>query len=242
MASVAPMTDLAPSLSYRLDDTVAIITMDDGKANAISPAVLEGLDALLDRAQSEARALLIEGRPGKFSAGFDLSVMTAGPEPMRGLVTQGAEFLSRLYEFPLPTVAACSGHALAGGALILLVSDVRIGALGNAKIGLNEVAIGMALPIFCVEFARDRLAPAAFTRATMGAQVFDPQGAVAAGYLDAAVPPEALAEEALTQARALAQLSTGAYSRTKVLARRATLDLVRSTLTADIASLTGPAA
>jgi enoyl-CoA hydratase len=235
------MTDLAPSLSYRLDDAVAIVTMDDGKANAISPAVLEGLHALLDQAQAEARALLIEGRPGKFSAGFDLSVMTAGVEPMRGLVTQGAEFLARLYEFPLPTVAACSGHALAGGALMLLVSDVRIGALGPAKIGLNEVAIGMPLPIFCVEFARDRLTAAAFTRATMGAQVFDPQGAVLAGYLDAAVQPELLADEALAQAQALAQLSTGAYARTKAHARRATLELVRSTLADDIAGLTGPA-
>lgn len=235
------MTDTAPSLSYRLDENVAVITMDDGKANAISPAVLAGLHELLDRAQSEARGLVIEGRPGKFSAGFDLSVMTESVESMRSLVTAGAEFLSRLYEFPLPTVAACSGHALAGGALMLLVSDVRIGALTPSKIGLNEVAIGMPLPIFCVEFARDRLTPAAFTRSTMGAQVYDPEGAVAAGYLDAAVEPELLAEEALAQAKTLASLSTGAYARTKAHARRATLELVRSTLADDVASLTGPA-
>lgn len=235
------MTDLAPSLSYRLDDTVAVVTMDDGKANAISPAVLAGLHELLDRAQGEARALVIEGRPGKFSAGFDLSVMTESVESMRGLVTTGAEFLARLYEFPLPTVAACSGHALAGGALMLLVCDVRIGAQVPSKIGLNEVAIGMPLPIFCVEFARDRLTAAAFTRSTMGAQVYDPEGAVAAGYLDAAVASDALAHEAMAQARALAQLSTGAYARTKAHARRATLELVRSTLADDVASLTGPA-
>ena len=119
----------------------------------------------LDRAESDARSVVITGRQGKFSAGFDLATMTESTESMRELVTAGAQMLMRLYGFGLPTVAACNGHALAAGALVLLSCDRRIGAEGPAKIGLNEVAIGMALPIFAVELARDRLQPAQLTPA-----------------------------------------------------------------------------
>ena len=128
--------------------------------------------------------MVITGRQGKFSAGFDLATMTESTESMRELVTAGAQLLMRLYGFGLPTVAACNGHALAAGALVLLSCDRRIGAEGPAKIGLNEVAIGMALPIFAVELARDRLQPAQLTPALMAARIYDPAGAVDAGYLD----------------------------------------------------------
>ena len=110
--------------------------------------------------------------------------MTSGVEAMQGLVRSGAELLVRLYASPLATVAACTGHALAMGSLLLLASDTRIGADGPFKLGLNEVAIGMGLPIFAVELARDRLSPRHFTAATVQGQVFDPAGAVEAGYLD----------------------------------------------------------
>ncbi len=146
----------------------------------------------LTRAEDEAGALLLTGREGKLSAGFDLSVMTSGEEAMQGLVRSGAELLVRWYASPLPTVAACTGHALAMGSLLLLASDTRIGAEGPFKLGLNEVAIGMGLPIFAVELARDRLSPRAFTAATIQGQVYDPAGALEAGYLDRLVAADEL--------------------------------------------------
>ena len=170
--------------------------------------------------------MVITGRQGKFSAGFDLATMTESTESMRELVTAGAQMLMRLYGFGLPTVAACNGHALAAGALVLLSCDRRIGAEGPAKIGLNEVAIGMALPIFAVELARDRLQPAQLTAALMAARIYDPAGAVDAGYLDTVVPEFDLLTTALAEARALGELRTGAYARTKSTTRSGVIERI----------------
>jgi enoyl-CoA hydratase len=235
------MTDEAPLPTYLFDDGVAVVTMDDGKANAISPAVLDSLSQALDRAEKDsARALVLAGRPGKFSAGFDLATMTSGIEPMQALVEAGARFMMRLYELGIPTVAACTGHALAAGALVLLSCDHRVGSDGPAKIGLNEVAIGMGLPIFAIELARARLAWNEFEPATMQARIYDPAGAVAAGYLDRVVPDADLAAEAIGDAKRLAGLRTGAYALTKTRSRERTIAYILDTLTADISGLTGP--
>lgn len=228
------------AVSYELDGSVAVIRLDDGKANAISHEVVDALHEALDRAEAEARAVVIVGREGRFSAGFHLPTMTAGTTEMRGLVGAGAELLLRLYLLPRPVVVACTGHALAAGALILLVGDVRVGAAGDHKIGLNEVAIGMQLPIFAVELARDRLLPTAFTAATMGAEIYDPAGAAAVGYLDRVVPADDLLAAAIAEAARLAELRTGAFAETKVRARTTTADFARSTLTEDLESIEVP--
>lgn len=223
-------------LRYDLDGDVAVLRLDDGKANVIGPDTVTALGEGLTRAEGEAGAVLIIGREGKFSAGFDLSVMTSGVEAMQDLVRSGAELLLRLYASPLPTVAACTGHALAMGSLLLLAGDTRIGAEGPFKLGLNEVAIGMGLPIFAVELARDRLSPRHFTAATIQGQVFDPAGAVDAGYLDRLVPAEELAATAREEAGRLARLRRGAVGHTKSRARQATVDHIRATLDEDMAA------
>jgi enoyl-CoA hydratase len=222
-------------LSYEKDGDVAVLRLDDGKANAIGPATVTALDEALTRAEDEAGALVIVGREGKFSAGFDLSVMTSGVEAMQSLVKSGAELLVRLYASPLPTVSACTGHALAMGCLLLLASDTRVGAEGPFKIGLNEVAIGMGLPIFAVELARDRLTPPAFTAATIQGRVFSPEEAQAAGYLDQVVPAEQLEATARQVAHELSALRRGAVAHTKERARRRTIDHILATLDADMA-------
>lgn len=228
------MTD--NGVRYELDGDVAVLRLDDGKANAIGPAGLVALGEGLTRAEDEAGALLLVGREGRFSAGFDLSVMTSGEQAMRGLVGGGAELLLRLYASPLPTVAACTGHALAMGALFLLASDTRLGAEGPFKVGLNEVAIGMGLPVFAVELARDRLSPRQFTAATIQGRVYDPAGAVEAGYLDRVVPADQVEAVAREEAAGLAQLRRGAVGHTKARARQATIDHIRATLADDLAA------
>ena len=150
------MTD--PSVSYELRDRVALITIDDGKANVITHGICTALLASLDRAAAEADAVVIAGRPGRFSAGFDLSVMTSGTDAARALLGAGAEVAIAINGFPKPVVLASTGHALAMGAILLLAADVRIGGEGSYKIGLNEVAIGMPVPRFTVELARGCIA------------------------------------------------------------------------------------
>jgi len=225
---------------YELNDGVAVVTMDDGKANALSPDVIDRLNECLTRAEGDASALLLTGRPGRFSGGFDLAVMTGGIESMRKLVVAGAELLLRIYAFPRPVVTACTGHAMAMGALLLLVSDRRIGARGDFKIALNEVRIQMPLPAFGMELARDRLSKRHFTQATSQARIYDPETAVDAGYLDATEAPETLLQAAEDVARELAALPNLAFRETKRRERSETIDRIRRTLEADVAALTNP--
>ena len=231
----------SPLPTYRREGDVAVVTLDDGKANVISTAVIDALHGHLDRLESEgARALVLVGRPGRFSAGFDLYEMTAGVESMRALVVHGARWLMRLYGLGVPTVAACTGHALAAGALTLLSCDVRVGADVPAKIGLNEVAIGMALPKFAVELARERVPHHELGAATLGARIYDPAGAVAAGYLDRVVPEAELLSAALAEAERLAGLRTGAYALTKLNLRQAMIAEQLATVQADLDSVGMP--
>lgn len=217
-------------IGYRLEGTVAALLFDDGKANAISHLAIDGLNAALDRAEQEAGAVLLVGRPGRFSAGFDLSTMKAGPDAVQSLVSGGAELLLRLYEAPLPIVMACSGHALAMGAVLLLGADYRVGTAGDFKIGLNEVSIRMTLPRFAVEIARDRLSKRHLQRAVIQAEIYGPEGAVDAGYLDRIVPAEHLAAEAMAEAERFAALPRRAFSETKERVRSASAERIRRSL------------
>jgi len=225
---------------YENAGAVAVLRLDDGKANAVSHELIEEVSAALDRAAAEASGVLIAGRPGRSSAGFDLAKMTASAESARALVTAGCEMLVRLYMHPQPVVVACTGHALAAGALMLLAADRRIGAAGEFKIGLNEVAIGLRLPIFAVELARERLSKRHFTSATVLGRVYAPSDAVDVGYLDAVVEPECLMEAALAEAQALAALPTGALAQTKALARGALAEHVHATLAEDMSRVAPP--
>jgi enoyl-CoA hydratase len=232
------------AVSVRRDGDVAIVTLDDGKANALAPdvvAALRGTLADLTNGAGRAGAIVLHGRPGRFSAGFDLSVMTGGLDAMRALVGDGAELLLDLFTAPVPVVVGCTGHALAAGALLLLVADHRVGADVECKIGLNEVAIGMALPIFAVEFARYRMPPDHFDAATSQSTIYDAAGAVGAGYLDRLVSADTVVDEAVATAGQLARLRRGAFARTKELARGRVAGYVRDTLAADMAGLGPPA-
>ncbi len=227
-------------VSFQLDGDVAVLRLDDGKVNVVSHQVIDQLYAGLDRAEQEAKAVCIVGREGKLSGGFDLTVMAAGMDSARGLVQRGGELLMRIYGHPQPVVIAVTGHAIAAGALLALGCDTRIGAEGQFKIGLNETAIGLGLPLYGVELARERLSKRHFTRAVLQAEIYDPQGAVAAGYLDEVVPADQVEQVAIERARALGQFLPSAYRHTKLASRRATIDRVLAGMEADMANLTMP--
>ena len=224
-------------LKYALEGSTAVLTMDDGKANALSEVMITSLLDALTRAEQEASAVVLTGRADRFCAGFDLKVMTAGPEGVRKLFLHGAELLVRLCGLPMPLIIGCTGHALAGGAQVLLTGDVRIGAVGPYRIGLNETTIGMPLPILGVEFARARLSVTELSRATLGAQIYTPEDAVKAGYLDEALPGEQVLPRAMEEAEKLGALSRQAYAATKQRLRGATLAHVEASLESDMNSL-----
>ena len=228
---------MTSATSYEVTDGIAVLRLDDGKANAVGYETIAAIDAALDDAEANAGSLVIVGREGRFSAGFDLSVMGQGPEAARPLVAAGARTAMRIYGARVPVVAACTGHALAFGAIMLLSSDVRIGADVEAKIGLIEVSIGMPLPIFAVELARARLSPRHFTAATSLATAYGPHGAAEAGYLDDVVPADELHETAMQRAGELAShVRRTAFGLTRRTTRQATIDHILSTLDEDLES------
>lgn len=230
-------TEATSVVRTSIDGPVAVIDVDDGKANALGFELLDALDAALDRAEQDADAVALVGRPGKFSAGFDLSVMTGGPEGARDLLGRGAELGLRLFESPLPVVLGVTGHALAMGGILLCCADVRVGADGPFKIGLNEVAIGMPVPAFAVEICRDRLSPRAFTRAVQLARIHGPAEALDAGFLDEVVEAEAVRDRTVEVAAELAErLHRGPFRATRRTIRAALAGELRAQLAADLAA------
>lgn len=213
-------------VTYQDYDKIALITMDDGKANAVSPALLEQLHRALDEAEKKAQVVVLTGRPGKFSAGFDLGIMGQGGVAMGKLVAGGAQLAHRLLAFPTPVVAACNGHGLAMGAFMLLSADYRVGAEGAFKIGLNEVAIGLTMPLFGVELGRGRLNPVYLSRAVINAEVFSAGAAVEAGFLDQVVAQDNVQNEAMQVAAKLAMLNMAAHHATKLRVREPMLDAI----------------
>jgi len=221
-------------VGYALAEGVATIALDDGKANALSIATLRALHEALDRAEREQAAVLLHGREGYLSAGFDLNTFGAGLEAVLEMLRLGAQLVERMLSFPRPLVVACSGHAVAAGSFLTLSADARIGAEGSYRIGLNEVQIGLTVPWFAIELARGRLAPAHFDAAVICAQMYDPAGAVAAGFLDRLVPTERLHEEGLRAARELTELDARAHAASKLRARGELLARLRRAIETEL--------
>ena len=228
-------------IGYRLDGRIATITMDDGKVNALSPGMLGRLDAALDRAESDKAVVLLTGREGVFSAGFDLSTLRAGGPEAIAMVRTGFELAARLLSFPAPVIVACTGHAVAMGVFLLLSGDARVGAAGPYRLVANEVAIGLTLPYAAIEILRQRLSPAHFTRAALLAEPYTPETAVGAGFLDQVVPPDELLDAARGIAEAATMLDSDAHAATKLRARQHTLDAIRAAIDADARALRLPA-
>jgi enoyl-CoA hydratase len=234
------MTDPA-GVQATVEGNALVVRLDDGKANAFSHERIDALHATLDRAETDAAAVCFVGRPGMFSAGFDLKVMQSGPAAGTKLVRAGGELLMRLYVHPQPTVVAVTGHALAAGALFVLACDTRWGAAdAPAKIGLNETAIGLSMPEFGSALAEARLTPSAFTRAVVQAEIVDPAGALDAGFLDRLLPSAELEAGAIAEAQRLAELPAPAYRATKRRVRRGLAEGVLERLDDDLQSFVQP--
>jgi enoyl-CoA hydratase len=220
-------------VSYQLESSVATLTMDDGKVNALSPRMVSELNRALDQALADRAVVVLTGRRGVFSAGFDLPVLRAGGDDAVALLVAGFELAERLLAFPAPVVIACSGHAIAMGAFLVLSADYRIGTSGAFKVTANEVAIGMTMPRAAIEICRQRLAPAHLVRALALAEPYTPDDAVAAGFLDRVVPGAELAATARAIAGMLTALDRKAHTESKQRLRGPTLEALRRAIEAD---------
>ena len=224
------MSDL---ISYQFEDGIATLTLCNGKVNAISPDVIAAFNVALDRAAQDKAIVIVTGQPGILSGGYDLKVMTSGPQNAVNLVAAGSTLARRMLAHPFPIIVACPGHAVAKGAFILLSADYRIGTEGPFSIGLNEVQIGMTMHNAGIALARDRLGKSAFQRSVINGEMFDPQGAVDAGFLDKVVPAEQLLAAAQAAARQMQKINMSAHKNTKLKVRKGLLEILDQAIELD---------
>lgn len=224
------MSELA---TYRHDDGIGWIDIDDGKVNVMSPAMQTAIGAALDQAERDDAVVVLRGRDGVFSAGFDMTVLAGGGAASVDMVLGGFRLASRLLAHPRPVVVACSGHAIAMGLFVVLAGDHRIGVDTSSRLVANEVAIGLTLPRTATELLRQRLTPAAFTRAALLSETFDPAGAVAAGILDEVVASDRLDERATEVATALLALDRNAQVATKARVREPVVATIEQAIATD---------
>ena len=219
-------------VSCEVRDGIAWINLDDGKVNVMSSAMLGEIAAAFDRAEASADIVVLRsGRPGIFSAGFDLKVFAAGDAPRSlEMVRAGAELALRLMSFPLPTIGVMEGHAFPMGTFLLLACDLRLGARGQHRMGLNEVAIGIAPPGFAIELARSRLHPAWLSRTATLGEMYEPDEALVAGLLDRVVAPELIEATLGEITTALRAIHKPSHATAKKRLRQSTMDAMRAAI------------
>ncbi|MFB1295617.1 crotonase/enoyl-CoA hydratase family protein [Mycobacterium sp. pW049] len=221
---------MTSTVSYELADSVATITLDDGKVNVLGPDMQAQINEALDRAEADkAKAVVLAGNSRVFSGGFDLAVFQSGDAAAAlGMLAGGFRLSLRTLTFPVPVIIAATGPAIAMGSFLLLSADHRVGQ-PKSRCQAIEVAIGMTIPISALEIMRARLTPAAFERGAALAATFVGDEAVAGGWLDEIVE----ADQVLARARqvameAAATLNAGAHLATKLKARKGALEAIQA--------------
>ena len=227
------MTHVSEIVTYSRHGSVGVVTLDDGKANAVSLALQEGANRALDRAETDGGPVILTGRPGILSAGFDLKTLAGSGQPAVDMLNGGLRLATRLLTFPSPVVIASPGHAMAMGFFLLMCGDYRIGAEGNFKYAANEVAIGMTMPYSTLEIMRHRMSPAALTRAVVLAETFTPDNAVVTGVLDEVVPAGDIMSAAIARAESFASLDQSAHMHSKRRLREELLPAVEAGIVKD---------
>tara|TARA_Y100000385_G_scaffold33848_1_gene31755 strand:+ start:2050 stop:2739 length:690 start_codon:yes stop_codon:yes gene_type:complete len=212
-------------------DDISIITLDDGKANVFSPKMIQDVNECLDKVPTESGALIITGRDGMFSAGFDLKIISSGDmQATMDMSLSGFKLLSRIFSFPRPILAACSGHGIALGTFLLCCCDYRIGVKGDYMIGANEMRTNMVIPIPILELISHRVTASHKYRAILGAEMYSIQSGVEAGLIDEIVDSKDLMEAAMLKAKDLASMGHPSYTLTKELFIREPLQKINDAI------------
>ncbi len=225
---------MEPIVKYQSTENYVIITLNNGKVNAISSLVIDGLNDCLDKASKENKVVIITGKSGFFSAGYDLKEMTSSSESAKELVTKGSQLSLKMLSFSQPIIIACSGHAIAKGAFLLLSADYRIGVEGSFKIGLNEVQIGMTMHNAGIAIANARLSNVYLNRSVNNAEMYAPKNAITAGFLDLVVPESDLLSKAFEVATMFSNLNKKAHLQTKLKVRALHLESIKKAIALDL--------
>jgi len=225
---------MSNNVTYSYEDGVATISMDDGKANALSHDMWDELSEAFDKAEASKAIVVLRGRDGLFSGGFDLKEIAKGPEQAILLTSRGSKMARRIMSFPTPVIGVSTGHCIAMGAFLMLACDYRIGTDGAFKTGLNETIIGMTMHHFGIELARYRIPLNYFHRCVINAEIWSPSDAVKAGFYDQVVPTEQVETATSTIVKSLSQLNMIAFNGTKNKSRAVLLTLLDKCIESDM--------
>jgi enoyl-CoA hydratase len=221
----------------RDDDGISVLTMDDGKANALDVDVFAELNSVLDACAEDA-AIVLAGREGMFSAGLNTKVMAGlGEDGLTELLSVFGRTTMRLWLEPRPVVAAATGHAIAGGTILAMACDHAVAADGQFGWGLTETTIGFPIPAFVVALARGNVRADRLDDLILPGTLIDPRAAVEVGFADEIAAPGEVLERALSKARALAELPRRVYAETKRRLRGDTAEAAVSSLDEDLRAL-----
>jgi len=224
-------------VTYSLKEGIAHITMDDGKANSMNWIFFEEMGKYMDQAENEgAKVLVITGRPGFFSGGLDLKLLpTLSATEMGDFATTFARTMLRVFSFPVPTIAACTGHAVAGGAMLTFACDRRFAIDGLYRIQMNETLIGIPLPNWMFLIARSAIPSRWRNEALLHARAYNPKEALERGILDAvAKDADSLAAQVKAATAELLSLNLRAYAASKRNWRQAEIEHVLNLLKKDL--------
>ena len=200
------------------DGNISTITLDDGKANVFSSKMSQDINQCLDEVATEEGCLIITGKEGMFSAGLDLKTIQSGDtDKIIEMSTAAFKLLARIFSFPRPVIAACSGHGIALGTFLLCCCDYRIGVKGDFMIGANEMRTNMVIPDPILELIKFRVAQSHKYRAILGAEMYSIDKALEAGLLDEIVSPDDLEKTVNEKAKDLATMGHPSYTMTKEL-------------------------
>ena len=225
---------MSDRVTYSLESGVATMKMDDGKANALSSAMLADLNAAFDKAEADNAIVILTGRDGLFCGGFDLKEMGDGPQDAIELTSKGSKLARRILAFPRPVILLATGHTIAMGAFLALACDYRMIAEGDFKVGLNETLIGMTMHNFGIEMARYRLAKNYFNRCVINAEIFNPKAAVHAGFFDRVVPADQMAMAGPMAGQMFGQLNETAFKNTKLRSRKEIFKIIDQAIEDDL--------
>mgnify|MGYP001793976175 CR=1 FL=1 len=213
--------------------SIRTITIEGKGPNALTLNAVNAINAALTLAEEDqsTEAIILRGKStDAFSVGLDNAVLAEGEEAAAGLLTAMGKLLMRLFTSHLRIVAQVEGHAVAAGAMLLLVSDIRIGTEDDYRIGFSEVGIGMPLPGLPIALARHRLSPRWLTRTTAHAELLRPPQAQAAGFLDDLVDVSGIDAATAMAADKLAALPRDAYMQTAATLRAAAVEEMKTSL------------
>ncbi len=204
--------------TLKKEGNVSIISLDDGKANVFSPEMSKQINECLDQVATDEGCMIITGREGMFSGGLDLKIIQSGDlDHIQEMSFSAFKLLARIFSFPRPVIAACSGHAVALGTFLLCCCDYRIGVKGEFMLGANEMRTNMVIPTPILELIKFRVSNAHKYRSVLGAEMYTLEDSISAGLIDEVVDQNSLMSAVEEKAKDLSTMGHPSYSMTKEL-------------------------